>query len=178
MEITSREEVHLLGWFPSVEAALEVQAKVYGALPGENDPDKFGMQIVVDEHDNVVEFCPRLLIGATTLSIEDLVRVIHRAEGLAVASHIDREGFGIIGQLGFIPPNLKLDALEVSYDMGLIRGWETFGEHRLPLVCSSDAHNLEDLGRGWTEIECGAASFTELKQALAGEVGRRILAPE
>ena len=34
--------------------------------------------------------------------------------GIAIASHIDREAFGIVGQLGFIPEGLSLDALELS----------------------------------------------------------------
>lgn len=168
MEITSREEVHVLGWFPSVEAALEVQAKVYGALPGENDPDRFGMQIVADENDNVTDFCSRLLIGATTLTLDDIVRVIHRAGGLAVAAHIDREGFGIIGQLGFIPSELKLDVLEVSCAMGIEAARTTWPEYagKFPLVCSSDAHELTDIGRGITELELDEISFEGLKAML------------
>jgi 3',5'-nucleoside bisphosphate phosphatase len=168
MEITSREEVHILGWFPSVEAALEVQAKVYGALPGENDPDRFGLQIIADENDNVTDFCSRLLIGATTLGLEDIIRVIHRAGGLAVASHIDREGFGIIGQLGFIPPDLKLDALEVSRAMGLEKARETYSEYTnlFPLTCSSDAHEVADIGLGFTKFEAEEATFEGIKAAL------------
>jgi PHP family Zn ribbon phosphoesterase len=177
MEICSREEVHILGWFPSVEAALEVQAKVYGALPGENDSEKFGMQVIVDEKDEVVDFCPRLLIGATTLSAEDIVRVIKRAEGLAVASHIDREGFSLLGQLGFIPPGLKLDALEVSRYTGLAKARITYSEYtdRFPLVCNSDAHCLEDVGLVYTEFECEEASLEGIKQALQGTLGHIIL---
>jgi predicted metal-dependent phosphoesterase TrpH len=168
MEITSREEVHILGWFPAVEAALEVQAKVYGALPGQNDPERFGMQIVADEKDNITDFSQRLLIGATTLSLEDIVRVIHRAEGLAVAAHIDREGFGIITQLGFIPPDLKLDALEISWNFSVAKARETFPEYEsFPFVCSSDAHELEAIGRGVTELETNEISFEGLKAALS-----------
>ena len=37
MEITSAEEVHILGLMPSLEAALDLQASVYRALPGRND---------------------------------------------------------------------------------------------------------------------------------------------
>ena len=176
MEITSQEEVHILGWFPSLEAALEVQAKVYSALPGVNDPDKFGMQVIVDEDDVVMGFSDRLLIGATTLTLEDIVRVIKRAKGLAVASHIDREGFSIIGQLGFIPPTLELDALEVTRNLGITRARELHSDYAVnfPLVCSSDAHSIEDLGGGITEFECEAASFEEVKKAIKGIADRKI----
>lgn len=173
MEITTREEVHVLGWFPSVVAALEVQAKVYDTLPGENDPDRFGLQVIADEDDGVTDFCPKLLIGATTMSIEDVVRVIHRADGLAVASHIDREGFGIIGQLGFIPPELELDALEVSCNLSISQAKERFVEYssRFPFICSSDAHRLEDIGRGYTELECDEVSFEGVKKSILGLQG-------
>jgi len=176
MEITSQEEVHILGWFPSVEAALEVQAKVYGALPGRNVPDKFGMQVVADEDDVVLDFNERLLIGATTLPLEEIVRVIKRAGGLAVASHIDREGFSILGQLGFIPPNLALDALEVTSALGIAKAKALYPNYSaiFPFVCSSDAHCLEDLGRGITELECEAASFEEICMAIKGIEDRRI----
>ena len=176
MEITSQEEVHILGWFPSVEAALEVQAKVYGALPGTNDPDKFGMQVVADEDDVVLDFNERLLIGATTLPLEEVVRVIKRAGGLAVASHIDREGFSILGQLGFIPPNLALDALEVTSTLGIEKAKILYPNYsgNFPFVCSSDAHSLEDLGQGMTEFECEAASFEEIEKAIKGIEGRKI----
>jgi hypothetical protein len=169
MEITSREEVHILGWFPTVAAALEVQAKVYTALPGENDTERFGLQVIADEDDGVTDLCRKLLIGATTLSLEEIVQVIHRAGGLAVAAHIDREGFGIIGHLGFIPPDLKLDALEVSWNLGLANARGAFPEYidLFPIVCCSDAHEIKDIGRGKTEFECEEASFEGLKAALA-----------
>ncbi len=176
MEITSREEIHILGWFPSPLAALEVQAKVYANLPGTNDPEKFGLQVVANELDEVVDFDQHLLIGATTLTIEEIVRAIKRAGGLAVAAHIDREGFGIIGQIGFIPENLPLDALEVSANLGLPGARVSFQQYAktFPLVCSSDAHQIDELGRGVTEIECENASFAEIKNALRGFSGRRI----
>ena len=73
MEITSREEVHVLGLFDDERALEAVQDVVYDNLPGENDPDTFGDQLVTDEHDQVVRCNPRLLIGATTLTLHDVV---------------------------------------------------------------------------------------------------------
>ena len=114
MEITSSEEVHILGLLPDIAAAMELQSKVYRSLPGRNDESAFGMQVIANEFAEVLGFKEHLLSGATTLNLDRVVAAIHDVDGLAIASHVDREGFGIIGQLGFIPPGLPLDAIEVS----------------------------------------------------------------
>ena len=50
MEVTSSEEVHVLGLFRHIEDALKMQNIVYENLqPGENDENVFGMQVVVNE---------------------------------------------------------------------------------------------------------------------------------
>ena len=54
MEICSREEVHLLGLFGSLENTLALQEYVYAHLKGENRPAVFGHQVIVNEHDEVL----------------------------------------------------------------------------------------------------------------------------
>jgi predicted metal-dependent phosphoesterase TrpH len=114
MEITSREEVHILGLFQDQDQLQCMQDLVYDNLPGENDEDVFGSQTVVDQYDNALGSTAKLLIGATSFTLEQTVNAIHDCGGLAIASHIDRERFGLVGQLGFIPDGLPLDAVEVS----------------------------------------------------------------
>jgi predicted metal-dependent phosphoesterase TrpH len=109
IEIASKEEVHTLGLFDDEDKTMREQGVVYSNLPGEND-EEFSYQVVVDEKNEVVGFNKKLLIGATTLSLEETVEVIHSANGLAISSHIDREAYSIISQLGFIPQGLALDA--------------------------------------------------------------------
>ncbi|MBN1441768.1 MAG: histidinol phosphatase, partial [Planctomycetes bacterium] len=155
IEITSREEVHILGLFHTEADALDVQALVYESLAGENDEIAFGTQLVVDEWDRMAGTSNRLLIGATELTLEDVVGAIHRHGGLAIASHIDRQGFGIIGQLGFVPPELELDALEVS-PRSPFKEWESYR-----VITSSDAHVLEDIGRSRTSFFTRGASLDE-----------------
>ncbi|MBN1755971.1 PHP domain-containing protein, partial [bacterium] len=151
MEITSREEVHILTLFPDYKKLMEMQHIVYQHLPGENDPDAFGDQIVVDSNDQVIDLNFRLLIGATELSVEEIVDRTHALNGLVIASHVDRERFGIIGQLGFIPPGLELDALEISPRSALEMETLVFAPgNQYPLVTFSDAHYLEDIGKIYT----------------------------
>ena len=118
MEVTSREEVHVLGLFDDERSLEAVQDVVHDHLPGENDPDTFGDQLVMDEHDQVVGSSPRLLIGATTLTLHEVVRTIHELGGIAIASHVDRPSFSVISQLGFIPEGLELDLKEIQGPTG------------------------------------------------------------
>ncbi len=176
MEITSAEEVHVLGLLPNLEAAMALQSKVYRSLPGQNDENFFGMQVIANEFAEVLGFSDRLLSGATTMNLTEVVAAIHGFDGLAVASHVDREGFGIIGQLGFIPPDLDLDAIEVSQKTPLPEARLSFapaGEH--PILCASDAHEPKDVARAATFAFMEASTLEELRKALAGKDGRAIL---
>lgn len=176
MEITTREEIHILGLFDGEADAVAVQAVVYEHLPGENDEKTFGCQVVVNEHEEVVSFNKKLLIGATTLPLEAVVDLIHARGGVAVASHIDREAYSIISQLGFVPPGLALDALEVSPRTGLEEARRRFpGLEHLPLISSSDAHSLDGIGGGSTAFLMASAGVGEIKLALAGREGRKVL---
>jgi hypothetical protein len=176
LEVTTREEVHVVALFDNVADAYRMQTLVYANLEGENDERAFGMQPVVDANGWVLNFNPRLLIGATKLGVEATVNAIHEYHGLAIAAHIDREGFGIIGQLGFIPKTLKLDALEISYQVEIQEAGRRFSEYRqFPFLRSSDAHFLGDIGRASTILLLEKPSFDELGMALRQEGGRKII---
>lgn len=177
LEICSSEEVHMLGLFENMENALKMQAVVYESLqPGENDEDKFGMQIVVNEINEVLGFNKRLLIGATSLSIDRIVELIHSFKGLAIASHIDREGYGIIGQLGFIPPETSFDALEISYKTDIKEALIKYSPYKhTPWITSSDAHRIEDVGRKTTGFYMEHSTFEEISLTLKGVGERKVV---
>ncbi|MBN2417164.1 histidinol phosphatase [bacterium] len=173
MEVTTSEEVHILAVFDTPGQALELQQEVYAhLLPGENNDELFGMQVVANALDEVDGFEHRLLIGGTTLALEQAVETIHRLNGLAIASHIDRQSYSLIGQLGFIPEGLRLDAVEISR-RGSLEEMRLFpGVSAYPAVRSSDAHTLADLGGAWTDVTVFDPSVAELKLALQGTRGR------
>ena len=174
MEVTSQEEVHVLALFDDIENALKLQEHVYENLPGENDVEAFGMQVIVNEKEEVLGFNEKLLIGATTIPLEEVIRLIRSFEGISIAAHVDREAFSIIGQLGFIPDSLALDALEISPKI-------TIGEARkkytydYPITCSSDAHYPDDIGKGFTSFLLKEGSVAEIKKALKNEEGRKLI---
>ncbi len=176
MEICSREEVHLVTLFKKIEDALKMQEFIYAHLPGKNQPEVFGHQVVADEHDQVLGENSRLLIGATQLSLLEIVEKAHHLGGICISSHVDRPSYSLIGQLGFIPEDLHLDAVEVSYRVPLDKALtEVPGIKNYPCVTSSDAHFPRDIGKAWTEFILAAPTLEEIRMALAGTEGRRIL---
>jgi PHP family Zn ribbon phosphoesterase len=177
MEITTSEEVHVLALFETAERACEMQSSVYEHLqPGVNDEDAFGMQVIVNEEDEVLGFNNRLLIGATDLPLNRVVDMVHAMHGLAIASHIDREGFGIIGQLGFIPMPTEFDALEISSQISHEEALERFSDYSaIPWIRSSDAHHLSDIGKASIGLLMNHSTFEELCLAIRGRDGRKVL---
>lgn len=174
LEITTREEVHILGLFENEAELCQMQRKIYANLPGVNDEKTFGQQLVVDDHDEPVGKNNRLLIGATNLTVEDVVKLIHDLEGLAIASHIDRQSFSLISQLGIIPADLELDALEISANVEATDRLK-YKKYDLPLVTFSDAHFLTDIGRTYTVFRLKEPTLKEIKKALQDTDGRSIL---
>lgn len=174
MEVTSIEEVHLVVLMED-ESLSEMQSYVYAHLTGENDQEHFGMQVIVDDAGTPTEINDHLLIGATDLTLEQIVNQAHALKGLVIASHVDREGFSIVGQLGFIPPSLKLDALELSTRASKEEESQ-FEKQGLPIIRSSDAHRLIEMGRACTTFLLNEPTFAELRLAFRGEGGRAVKA--
>lgn len=176
MEVNSREEVHVIALFESVAALQAFQKVVYENLAGENDEDVFGVQAIVNEIGEVDGFNPRLLIGAIGMSLNRLIDRIHEFGGLAIASHIDREYFGVLGQLGFIPPDAAFDALEISAMTGIKKARGLYPElSGYTFITSSDAHFISDIGKSPTGFLLEAPSFTEIRLALKADAGRRVV---
>ncbi|MFQ6092917.1 MAG: PHP domain-containing protein [bacterium] len=180
MEITSQEEAHLIALFDETDRVLELQKIVYAHLPKETGIEiNIGDQIVVNELDEVEGFNTKLLIGATALSLHKVVKTVHRLGGLVIASHIDRESFSIIGQLGFIPEDLELDAVEISAATPLEEAETDFSLYGdFPMVTSSDAHFVDDIGKRCTEFLLSEATTEEIKKALLNVDGRKVLPSE
>ncbi|NQU28424.1 MAG: PHP domain-containing protein [Candidatus Marinimicrobia bacterium] len=179
MEVTTVEEAHFIAFFDRPDPVLDLQNLIYENLPGKNDPTVFGEQIVVNELDEVEGYNDRLLIGACGLSINKLIEEIHKRGGLIVAAHVDRQAFSIISQLGFIPPDIELDGLEISARIPPGKAVELFPEFKkYPLITSSDAHYLQDIGKVRTSFMLQEPTFGELRQAFANTNSRRLFVEE
>ena len=142
IEITTKEEVHLLGYFPDVKTAVDFGEFLRGHLPPKkNKASLFGNQLVMDEDDNVIREEDALLIGATDLSLEQLSRLVREAGGVPVPAHINRGSNGLLVNLGMMPPDIAFTAVEV---------WRALPCPHTPqegrvVLHSSDAHYLGDI---------------------------------
>ena len=135
----------------------------YAHLVGENRPEVFGYQVIANENDEVLGEVSRLLIGATELSLHDIVIKIHDLDGICIASHVDRPAFGIINQLGFIPPDLLIDGVEVSFRVPLGEARKKFpGMMNLPCISSSDSHFPDDIGKTKTVFVLAEPTLEEI----------------
>ena len=176
MEVCSKEEVHILALFEELGQALDMQSYVYANLTGENKPEVFGCQVVANEKDEVLGENPRLLIGATRLGLHDIVKKTHELEGLSLCCHVDRPAYGVINQLGFIPPDLALDGVEVSRHVKLADAHKTVaGIERFSCITTSDAHFIDDIGKVWTIFQMAEPTIAEIRKSLQQQDGRRIL---
>jgi 3',5'-nucleoside bisphosphate phosphatase len=177
MEITTVEECHVVALFPDAEAAQAAGAEV-GARLGQVDDDYesyFGEQHILAADGSERTRETLALATATQLDVDAVVELVHRHGGLAIAAHIDRRSFGVIGQLGLFPTAAGFDAVELSRHIVPGSPEEAqFAAHGLPLVHSSDAHYRRDIGAARTLVHCERPTFAELALALAGARGRSV----
>lgn len=165
MELTTREEAHMLCYFRTVQACMAFGKEIYAHLaPTPNDERFFGRQQVMNEQDEEIGVEERLLIGALDLPFEACAARIHAAGGLCVPAHINRGSSGVLGALGFLPQGVRYDALEISLSAPPpsvdVTGYR--------LLHSSDAHHLEQILEPEFTLEARERSVDAVFDAIAG----------
>ncbi len=173
MEITTAEEVHVLALFPDADSAACASREVAENLPPLIPNVRgYGRQCVMNASGEVLRESSAMLSWACSLTLSQVLEMIHQYQGIAIAAHIDRPSFSVTSQLGFIPEDVVFDALEISVaGMKQARNKE-FAEQHLPLVTGSDAHFLDNIGEGRILLHMEAPVFPELKLALKNACGR------
>ena len=176
-EVTTKEEIHCLTFFENIDK-LTLFQQYLDAHMGDvkNNTQKFGYQVVLDENEMIVEEVDKLLIAAIDQNIDEVEEMAHSLGGLFIPAHIDRPAYSLLGQLGFLPPGLKVDALEISKNTSeaeLLNVYPDLAGYTF--IQSSDAHFPEQIGARVTRFELKTRSFEEISMALKGADGRRVV---
>lgn len=155
VELTTREEIHLLAYFPDELSIKEMGKKISASLPNlQNNASFFGDQLIYDEQEEICEIDHLLRQNALSESMEELVELVHYLGGIAIPAHINRDYCSIKSQVGFLDPDNKFDAVELSklewidkkYKIGdLLEGF--------PVISGSDSHVLDDIGTFYWEVD-------------------------
>jgi predicted metal-dependent phosphoesterase TrpH len=171
MELQTREEVHLLCVFDTLEQ-LDIWQKMVDILLPDlpNNIDFFGEQFVVDADGEFIRREERLLLNSVDISLEHAAAQVTALGGLAIPAHIDRKANGLIEVLGLIPPGFE--ALEISRHINPQQARQKYPQiGHLPLIQNGDVHLLDGF-LGATEFEMATPSIAEIRLALQGRDGR------
>ena len=124
---------------PCFRAWRPLFEEIYTLLPDvPNAPEIFGDQLILDENDQVTGTVEKLLINATSLSIEKTFDKVRSYGGVPIPAHIDKTAYSVISNLGFIPPELKARTVEVKNPpCPASEGYR--------VITNSDAHALETM---------------------------------
>ena len=136
-----------------------------------NNPDKFGYQVVVDAMEQIIYEEERLLITALDVDINTIEHTVHALDGIFIPAHIDKPRFSILSQLGFVPKDLKCEALELSPHTTR----EQFLQQNAYLsgykfIRSSDAHYVDDIGKVFSILSLPDLSFDSIRSAITAHV--------
>lgn len=161
IEVNSREEVHFLALFKNLNDIFSFQNLINHHLPKKkNIPDIFGYQLIFDENDEIIDIDENLRQCSVNLGLDELVQETKRLGGAAIPAHIRKKRFSLLRQLGFVDKNSQFDALELSRkNWNNINKLDKLDSKGFPLLCGSDAHFTEDVGRVKMPLDFKKYSF-------------------
>jgi len=167
VEIQTSEEIHIIAIFDSKLKAKEFDVELYESLlPIKNNPDFFGDQVVIDNEENIIRFEPKALINSSVWTLDEVVAKLEEYDCLFYPAHIDAETYSIIGQLGFIPSNLKFPTLGITAQCDCDKFLSKYPYLKgFSFNRSSDAHYLEELGTGFTDYFLEAPTLKDIRLA-------------
>ena len=165
MEIETSEEVHMVSLFPTVEAAEEMEKILRSrSTPIPNRPEIFGNQYYMDAEDEIIGEEPNLLVTASGLDIYQAVEEVTKLGGVIYPAHIDRTSYSVLSNLGFLPPDLNVGAVEIT-----AKARESMQEEyrNFEIVTSSDAHYLGDIAERSYNLDVLYKNIEEILRILS-----------
>jgi len=175
MEIQTREEVHSLCLFDTLEQIMLLQKLVSETLPPIlNDAEHFGEQFVVDETGDFIRREEQLLLVSSSLSLNDAWKVVTDLGGLFIPAHVNRKAFGLLESLGLVPTDIKLEALEISKHVSPSDAVKLFPQIKgYPLIQDGDVHRLDEFNGSMT-LFLEKPSIEEIRMAIHNTKERMI----
>lgn len=153
MELTTKEDIHVLCLLPSAEAAEELRQYVYPRLPQrKNRPKVFGHQYVMNEKDEILEEEPQLLSFGSSIGIYEAKSLLEGFGGLAIPAHIDRASYSLIGVMGLVDPEMGFTVYETTPGcdrQALMAQYQFTGG----FLSNSDAHDLIAIADAKRQLE-------------------------
>ncbi|MEW5847102.1 MAG: PHP domain-containing protein [Bacteroidota bacterium] len=167
-EVNTREEIHCLCLVDTEEQRLALQEFIeHNITRIPNKPDVFGYQVQVNEQDEIVQEIDYLLHAALTKSIDEVAGFVHGIGGVFIPAHVDRPKYSVTSQLGFVPPSLEYDALEISKNSLVEQVRESNPiKPNTQFIRNSDSHFIHQVGSTYTTFKLEKLSFECFKQAL------------
>ncbi len=171
MELCTQEEAHVVCLFPDVPSAEAFEEFVREkSLKIPNRPEIFGRQLVMDAQDRILGEEERLLINATQIGVDHVLREARRFGGTAFPAHVDKPAYSVIASLGAIPPEAGFRTAEISFSGDPEKLLQTNPElSGLFILRNSDAHYLEHMRDPGPVLELPEASAEAVIQLLNGQ---------
>jgi hypothetical protein len=166
MEVQTREEVHMLCYFPTVTAieAFDDKLELYKSKIL-NNTKVFGNQLILDADDVIIGEIANALILSVEIGIEDLEALVLSFGGAIVPAHINKSSNSILVNLGFIPSEMKISCIEIHEKSPINE--KLLGTYRR--LYNSDAHYLENIQEPVHTIDLAEKTSYALIDYLTGK---------
>ncbi|GAB6188453.1 PHP domain-containing protein [Marinitoga arctica] len=163
IEVTTKEEVHVLIYFEKISEVEEfgdiIEKKL---IIKDYNPEKLGYQILCNDMGEFKEIINSPYLGsAVSLSITEIYNLSKKYNSLFIPAHIFRFN-GLVTNLGFPPQNINIDAVELKNNEEIKKakklGFNNF-------LFNTDAHFPEQLISS-CKIKVKKRDFNNFKKAI------------
>ncbi|MDR0304320.1 MAG: PHP domain-containing protein [Chitinispirillales bacterium] len=178
IEVTTAEEAHIVCLFNSLKNVF-----VFGSLIEDSlwkvplNAEKMGEQIVINCDEEIIGEVDFYLSVASSYSVNDIVQMAIRYDGIAFPAHTDKPVFSILTQLGFLP-DLPFSAVEIS--SGFVRkNYNNYYNYNrinpnMQIITSSDSHFLHTVGTSGIEIDTESNDLFGILKELKNQKNDKI----
>lgn len=168
MELTTREEIHVLCLFAELSDAMNFDGYVYDKLIKIPNNEKiFGSQDICDNEDNIVGNEANLLINATTIAFNDLDYLMEEFKGIYIPAHIEKSSNSLLYNLGFIPEDSHFKVAELA-DKTKLDKLAILNPYlkECRIITDSDAHYLGNINEADNYLNCKSRSRQDILNSL------------